>query len=451
VLGIVAHQRNRARQKILGQIENTRNMATQKITAAEKPVEKNATAEAAVDGQTQVALVMAAKEKQGDGKDGNSTATSQNSSGQDEQPQTEDGQESEKPVPVEWIDLFNKCRYSFSIRYQVQGGVDVFVIDTYTGKMQIQTNYIDNRPLTLFAADNINAERRFFHVRSAYQKAGADIYALDSFSSEIETAVVGSGTQTIQFFREPKKEKTSYYSAQVTYNSGKIDYFIFDDCSSEVRMLRGVAKPETICLFNEPEKKLKKRPHYFSLVEMNSGYLDLYTMDMVNGEVRVRQKISDAKQFMLFEEVGLDDPPRYEGWVDYESGKIGIWTVDGFTGELKLINGVENLKQFKTFDNPLDKTAWSRFDVLSNRDNNFWWLYTFDSVTGEFVCDTRESLLKAYRYFPIVKYQIPQSRRYNFRLILLITGGVDLYVLDTYTSEIRVARSINARKNLSLF
>jgi hypothetical protein len=174
-------------------------------------------------------------------------------------------------------------------------------------------------------------------------------------------------------------------------------------------------------------------------------------MDTVNSEVRVYAKIDDKKQVTLFEEVGLDDPPRYEGWVDYESGKIEFWAVDGFTGELKLINGVENLKQFKAFDNPLDEKDWSRFDLMTHWDDRIWWLYTFDSVTGEFISDTRESILKAYRYFPNVKYQIPQSRRYNFRLILQMTGGVDLYILDTYTSEIRVARSINARKNLSLF
>ena len=449
VLGIVSYQRSRAKRKMVARAVNTQNSASQKIPVAEKPVEKNAAAEAEVDGQTQVALIMAANEKQGESNREDIPAEPQNSSGPDEQLQIKDGQESEKSV--EWIDLFNKCRYSFAIRYQQQGGVDIFVIDTYTGKMQIKTNFVENRPLTLFAADNLNAERRFFHVRSAYQKAGADIYVLDNFSSEIETAVVGSGTQTIQFFKAPKKERTSYYSAQVIYNSGNIDYFVFDDCSSEVRMLRGNAKPESIRLFDEPGKKMKSRPHYFSMVEMNSGYLDLYTMDMVNGEVRIRQKLEDAKQIMLFEESGIDHPPRYGGWVDYQSGKIEFWAVDDFSGELKIFKGVESLKQFNTFDNPLDKAAWSRFDVLSHWDNHLWWLYTFDSLSGEFISDTRESLLKAYRYFSSVPYQAPQNRRYDFRLILQIMGGVDLYILDTYTSELRVARSINEKKSLSLF
>jgi hypothetical protein len=449
VLGIVSYQRSRARQKMLAPVPDSRNIAPQKIPTAEKPAGQNVIAEKPVDGQTQVALVMAANEKQGEGKGENDTLPSQNSSGPDGQLQAGEKQGSEKSTG--WIDLFNKCRYSFAIHYQQQGGVDIFVIDTYTGKMQIKTNYIENGPLTLFSADNQSGERRFFHMRTAYQTTGTDVYVLDNFSSEIETAVVDSGAHAIQFFKAPKKERTSYYSAQVIYNSGKIDYFVFDDCSSEMRMLRGLDKPEAACLFNDPQKKMKSRPHFFSMVEMNSGYLDFYTMDMVNGEVRTCEKIGDKKQLMLFAEVSLDDPPRYGGWVDYTSGMIEFWAVDGFNGELRLIKGVENLKNFKAFDNPLDKTAWFRFDVLAHWDDRIWWLYTFDSATGEFISDSRESLQKAYRYFPGVQYQIPQNRRYNFSLILRIGGGVDLYVLDTYTSEIRVARSISEKKSLSLF
>jgi hypothetical protein len=449
VLGIVSYQRSRARQKMAPRAENTQNSVSPKIAAAEKTVKKNAAAEAEVDGQTQVALVMAANEKQGENNGEDNPAAPPNSSGPDERLQVKNDRESEGSTA--WIDLFNKCRYGFSIRYKQQGGVDIFVIDTYTGKMQIKTNHIENGPLTLFAADNIKGERRFFLVDTAYQIALTDVFVLDNFTSAIETATVSSGVQNVQFFEAPKNERSSSYSAQIEYNSGKIDYFVFDDCSSETRLLRGAAKPEAICLFNEPKKRMKSRPHFISRVEMNSGYLDLYTMDMVNGEVRIRQKIDDAKQIMLFEESGIDHPPRYEGWVDYASGEIEFWAVDGFSGELKLFKGVENQKQFMAFANPLDKTAWSRFDVLSHWDNHLWWLYTFDSVTGEFISDTRESFATAYRYFSSVPYEVPQNRRYNFRLILQMTGGVDLYILDTYTSEIRVARSINEKKNLSLF
>jgi len=187
------------------------------------------------------------------------------------------------------------------------------------------------------------------------------------------------------------------------------------------------------------------------MVEMNSGYLDLYTMDMVNGEIRIHAKIGDEKQIKPFEEAGPDHPPRYYGWVDYVSARIQFWAVDGFSGELKLFNGVENLKQLETFAIPLDKMAWSRFDVLAHWDDHLWWLYTFDSISGEFISDSRESFIAAYRYFSNVPYQVPQNRRYDFRLILQRTGGVDLYVLDTYTSEIRVARSINEKKSMSLF
>jgi hypothetical protein len=448
-LGIVSYQRSRARQKMITQAVNARNIAPQKTPAAEKPVEKNGTAEAVVDGQTQLEMIMAANERQGENKGENDTETSQNSIGQDEQLQTKDGQESEKPTA--WIDLFNKCRYSFSIHYQKQGGVDIFVIDTYTGQIKVKTNHIENNPITLFAADHATGERRFFHVHTVYQSAGADLYVLDNFSSAIETTVVGSGLQTIQFFNAPKKERSSFYSAQIIYNSGKIDYFVFDDCSSETRMLRGVDKPEAVCLFSGSNKKTKSRPHFFSMVEMNSGNLDLYTMNMVNGEVRICAKIGDEKQIVPFEEAGPDHPPRYEGWVDYVSGRIQFWAIDGFSGELKLFNGVENLKQLETFNNPLDKTAWSRFDVLAHWDDHLWWLYTFDTATGEFVSDSKESFTTAYRYSSSVPYQVPQNRRYNFQLILQMTGGVDLYVLDTYTSEIRVARSINEKKNLSLF
>jgi hypothetical protein len=448
-LGFLSLQRSRSGPEVSSPAPRAGNIVTKKVPVETRPTGSALAGKPAGDVPVprELAEVLDEIQKQIDaGKKGDARPEE---AWRDDPSPVIDDHEPEKTS--EWIDLFNQCRYSFSIQYQKQGGVDLFVIDTYTGKMRVKTNCIENDPVRLFPPEQTDGQRRFFQVHTAYQLNGADVYVIDSFTSEIATALAGSGTQALEFFASPKKERSSHYSAQINYNSGKIDYFVFDDCSSETRILRGQDKPQSVFLFSEPDKKKKSRPHFFSWFETNSGHLDLYAMDMVNGEVRIQAKMGEEEQAVPFAGAASDHPPRYHGWVGYVSGRIEFWAVDGFTGELRFFSNVENFSRLQPFDNPHYKSAWSRFDVRSLWDNQLCWLYTFDSVTGEFVSDTRESAATPYRHFPNVPYRPPQSRRYDWRLVLQIAGGVDLYVLDTYTSEVRVARSIKEKKSVSLF
>ena len=352
----------------------------------------------------------------------------------------------------DYIDLFNDCRYSFSVKYQLLGGVDLYVLDSYTGEMRIKTNFTQDEPLALFDPDDKPGKRRFVESVAHQLKGGADVFVFDSFTGEVRIRSGVTDRSVLRLFESSEGEGYFRYSAQVVQNSGKFDFFVTDLSGGETRIRRGLEGADSLSLFDEKERKDRGKPRYVAWIELNSGNIDFYILDTASGELRIRENVGNEKSLSLFEGVDSQGPVRFAAWVNYNAGAREIFAQDRFTGELKMFTGVQGKKALRLFDLPVDDLAWSRYQSWPDYVLDRYWIYTFDSATSELTSDSHPSFKKPYVFPASRKYVPPMGRRYDGQLIRQLDGGgVILYVIDTYTSEVRVAKGIAGKGKVSLF
>jgi hypothetical protein len=370
---------------------------------------------------------------------------------------TTDGSEeksnkAQKESGPDYVDLFNDCRYSFTVKYQLLGGVDLYVLDSYTGEMRIKTNFTQDKPLALFDPDDKPGKRRFVESVAQQLKGGADVFVFDSFTGEVRFRSGVADRSSLRLFENSEGEGYFRYSAQVLQNSGKFDFFVTDLSGGETRIRRGLEGGDSLSLFAENDRKDRGKPRYVAWVELNSGNIDFYILDTVSGELRIREKIGDEKSLSLFEGVDSQGPVRFAAWVNYNAGAREIFAQDRFTGELKLFPAVQGKRELRLFDLPVVDLAWPRYQSWPDYVLDRYWIYTFDSATSELTSDSHDSFQKPYAFPASRKYVPPMGRRYDGQLIRQIDGvGVILYVIDTYTSEVRVAKGIAGKGKVSLF
>jgi len=350
-----------------------------------------------------------------------------------------------------YIDLFNDCRYSFSVKYQLQGGVDLYVLDSYTGEMRIKTNFTQEKPLALFDPDDKPGKRRFVESVAHQLKGGADVFVFDAFTGEVRFRSGVTDRSSLRLFEGSAGEGYFRYSAQVVQNSGKFDFFVTDLSGGEARIRRGLEGGESLSLFAENDRKDRGKPRYVAWVELNSGSIDFYILDTVSGKLRIRENVGNEKSLSLFEGVDSQGPERFAAWVNYNAGAREIFAQDRFTGELKLFPDVQGKRELRLFDLPVVDLAWTRYQSWPDYVLDRYWIYTFDSATSELTSDSHDSFKKPYAFPASLKYVPPMGRRYDGQLIRQIGGGVILYVIDTYTSEVRVAKGIAGKGKVSLF
>lgn len=362
--------------------------------------------------------------------------------------ETEPGEEPETRI----VDLFNHRRFNLSVRWQMRGGVDIFVTDSYTGEMRIRHNYIDDKPLVLFHPEPLEGERRFFGLIERLREGGSSIFMIDSFTSEIRGRANVIQDQSISFFPKPAEGKLTRYSAQIIYNSGKIDVFVQDDCTSETRFVRGLDRIDSLALFSESDRQaIPGLPHFSAWTELEYGGFHHFALDDVSGDLRIKRGIDNLQEVALFSPRKPDFPCRYSGWLEMLDNRIVFYGIDMYTGQLKLFSDLEGKTEIKLFDWPLDDKSWPRYSMWVSYLYGKFLVYTFDSVTAKVTVDTVDSLSKPYRGVPVEIGPGPDQSRYQVQPQILMKGGVDVYVIDTFTGEVRIARSILGKKTVSTF
>jgi hypothetical protein len=318
--------------------------------------------------------------------------------------------------------------------------------------MRIKTNFTQDKPLALFDPDDKPGKRRFVESVAHQLKGGADVFVFDSFTGEVRIRSGVTDSSVLRLFESSEGEGYFRYSAQVVQNSGKFDFFVTDLSGGETRIRRGLEGVDSLSLFDEKERKDKGKPRYVAWIELNSGNIDFYILDTVSGELRIRENVGNEKSLSLFEKVDSQGPERFAAWVNYNAGAREIFAQDRFTGELKMFSGVQGKTALRLFDLPVDDLAWTRYQSWPDYVLDRYWIYTFDSATSELTSDSHDSFKKPYAFPATRKYVPPMGRRYDGQLIRQIDGGgVILYVIDTYTSEVRVAKGIAGKGKVMLF
>ena len=275
---------------------------------------------------------------------------------------------------------------------------------------------------------------------------------LDLFTGEIQIRYGVTDKKSLRFFEGIGDGEYLRYSAQVIYNSGKLDFFVTDMSGGETRMRRGLDSGDSLSLFDETEKMDRGKPRYTAWIELNSGAVNYYILDTVSGELRIREKIGNEKNLSLFEGVDSKGPVRFRGWVKYNAGALEIFALDRFTGEVKMFTGVQGKTALRLFDLPVDDRAWPRYQCLPDYVLDRYWIYTFDSATSELTSDSHLSFKTPYAFPASRNYVPPSGYRYDCKMIRDIGGaGVITYVIDTYTSEVRVAKGIAGKGKVLLF
>ncbi len=359
------------------------------------------------------------------------------------------GKEKEK-VRV-FLDLFNKCRYSLLAKYEMQGGADLFVMNSYTGEVRFKTNYTGDGPLTLFQSDEKHGQRRFFMLFARGLTSNAEVFVLDSDTGDIQMKTISGNSNSLRFFTQTREGENQRYSAHINYDNLKFDFIVTDIYTGKSKILRDVEKPSLISLFQGTREPGEATLRYSSWAEPNSGDTDLYSLDWATGLLRIRRKQSQQKELDPFPDKKSAGPNRYFGWVNYNSGKVEFYAMDMYSGEFKIVPLPENKNEFQLFDYPMDPQAWQRYDTWAEYWLNGYWIYTFDTATGLFKSDMVTSMQKPYFPFPDQEFFPSESRRYEVSLIGRIQGGVIVYAIDTYTGEVRVFKDITEKKTIRLF
>jgi hypothetical protein len=353
---------------------------------------------------------------------------------------------------VTYVDAFNDCRYSMTVKHQLQGGVDIYVLDTYSGELRIRTNYVDSAPLSLFIPGRAAGRRRFEELVAHQSLGGVDVYVLDTFSGDIQIKSRVTQEKSIHFFENAAAAGYRRYSCTIFYNSGKLDFYVTDLVSGETRIQRGVLSAETISLFSAADRKVKGCPRFACWIEVNSGHVDFYLLDMVSGELRRRERIEDESQLPVFGRASDLGYNRFDAWVEYNAGDIDLYAQDGYSGELKYFPAIQGKKEMELFNLPADERAWQRFHSWILFNPGQVEIYTFDRSAGAMKVDKVPALQGSFRPVAEAAVRPAASSRYDAaRILRLQNSGIELYVIDTYTSEVRVAKDVSEARTYSLF
>jgi hypothetical protein len=339
-----------------------------------------------------------------------------------------------------------------TVKHQSLGGVDIYVLDTYTGEMRVQPNTIASTPVTLFKPDRLEGQRRFEELVAKLFWGGVDIYVLDTFTGEIRIRRRAEAEKSMRFFDRAEAGEYRRYSCCVYYNTGKLDFFVTDMVTGETRTELGVLSSDKVSLFSPADRRVKGCPRFLCWIEENSGHVDFYSLDMVSGSLR-RHALTGGES--LIPEIGRASNlgcNRFNGWVEYNAGNIDFYAQDGFSSEIRVFPAMQDKKELQLFDLPVDERSWQRFHswILFNPGQAE--IYTFDASAGAMKVDKLPAIGTSFRPVPEPSPQPAASARYQAERVLRRQNpGIELYVIDTYTSEIRIAKDVFEAKTYSLF
>ncbi|MCK4762692.1 MAG: hypothetical protein KAW12_10895 [Candidatus Aminicenantes bacterium] len=396
------------------------------------------------------------------------------------------------PAPQKDNKITDRRRYLMVALYDLTGGADIAVTDSYTGETRLFEDVAGKKKIISFEEKPVpsaahkglkknipgqpdpkdSSLRKLPGSNSKKQSpTGALRYTPLVFhnSGKIEGAVVDEYTGEMRKLTglipgrplNPFKDNRKTGAGELRYNvltefvAGDIILYFIDTFTGRVRAETVQELPGALNLFTGPRDPVAGSRRYFSWTNYGGDILThCFCIDAYTSEIKMLPDIRRKKAVTFFETNRDRGALRYEGWSLYRHGHIQFFVIDTFTSEIKMSSLIEFEEPLKLFDN--------KDDTLTDRHrrytagvgflpNGAMITYAVDTFSGEIKIKTGDpgSLPGPARYFTAPKEAgVP---RYQVSVFFQYESGVDVYQMDTFSGEIRIKTNVAGTQTLKLF
>ncbi len=198
---------------------------------------------------------------------------------------------------------------------------------------------------------------------------------------------------------------------------------------------------------------LHKCRYAFSIKHQNRGRVDLLVTDSYSGEIRIKRNYTGNDSIRLFKQkTSTTKQRRFFHLVTQQvKGGHDIFVQDSFTGEIKGVKGFTNQNRLSLYDVAMKKASgfYRYFANIQYRDGMIDY-FVIDSISSEVRMKRRTIDVTNVSLFEASGDDKAANRRYDFwfenRLEFL-----DLYVIDTHTSAIRLHPNLKGSIPIRLY
>ncbi len=347
-----------------------------------------------------------------------------------------------QPVPKK---VAERRRYYFNVLQDGTNEADIVVIDGYSGEVRVLNNVKTQQTLRPFTSDNNQALYYRYYVQSFHRDGAVAGIVMDMYTSEIkpfENIVQGV---PVTLFDANRTTGTLRYTARCRFNSSEIDIYTTDTITGEVRWVSRPALPGSLQLFDEGTKGTGVR-RYFTWVTYYYGRKYLHCLDSFTGAVNRFATGEREGTHRFGDSSSMVGDMRFDGLVLYRYKDVQVVSMDQFTGEVRF-NVTRSPQWPVTAGQPVSRAkghpfGFRRYTLQTSVRRQGLKAVAFDTFTGKFhiAFFSYDQPVQSYRFFS--QSQEKGVDRYQMWVLFNDDDTLDLFAIDTYTSQIKILRSI---------
>lgn len=351
--------------------------------------------------------------------------------------------------------IIDKRRYYLTALYDMAGGADIAVTDAYTSEIRLLENVTGKTKIVLFKEQDTPAGSLRYASLIYHNSGKIEGAVLDEYTGELKKITGLSNNNPVKTFKENEGSDYLRYSVSKEFILGDIVLYFTDTYTSEVRSTAVKSLPDSINIFKRNRGQGSRR--YFSWVDYIGTSTHNFCIDTYTSEIREKTDLKVGEPVTFFTNGQDQGDLRYEGWTNWpEDGTIKIYALDTYTSEIRVLSTPSMEETVTLFENHSNngenKGPYRRYTggvgYITGRGIIS---FVMDTFTGEMRIKTGnpENYEKPIQYFKDTLK--PGVCRYLPNIFYQLAGGVDVYVIDTFTGEIRVKTHVVGEQSLNLF
>ncbi len=355
------------------------------------------------------------------------------------------------PAPPQYKPQIDRRRYFIHVLHDHYSLPDIIVYDSVTSEVRLLENRVVEGSLTPFdspaLSPHLNPDLRYV-VTPFYKDSRIDCIVFDTYTGETRYIKGLKDNQPVTVFSRHPKAHPLRFSSRIVIDAGNIMFFVTDTFTGNVRSICREEPQAAFNLFSTPQK-VYRPSRFYSIARYIGPALFLWCVDSHTGIVKNQKDINCGDNWQLFPHPTPGSHlMRYDVYPLCIGETISVFVQDAFTGEVRLYSAVnidEPVDLFKGVDSP----GYLRYQTWYSQGTLDITVYSMDMYTGEVrvSLQPRGDRFNLYKGAPVKAGQM----RYDAATVFQVEGGVDIYIMDTFTSQIRLATHVKSPDSVKLF
>jgi hypothetical protein len=343
-------------------------------------------------------------------------------------------------------------RYYFNVIRDGTNGADIIAIDGFSGEVRVLSNVKGKRSCRPFNAENRQAAYYRYYVQAFHKDGAVSGIVMDMYTGEVKSFENIREGFPIRLFGSNTQPGSLRFTAQGRFNSPDIDNYITDTITGEVRWVSRPMLPKSLKLFKKPvgSKGIRR---YFSWVYYFHGQKYLHCLDSFTGAVDRMISSENEGQHRFYDSDSLYGDMRYSSLVLYRYVDVQIISMDQFTSDCRFMLSQAPDWPVNLFDTEAQAHPFGfrRYTVRFGTLRQGLKALAFDCFTSRFNITffPYDHLTRSHRFFHDVQQK--GVDRYQAWAFFNDDDTVDIFTIDTYTSQIHIRWGVSGETTGNVF